>query len=812
VIVVDENKLSAVLSEFARTLNTDFSILEILGQFVERIVELLPITSAGVTLISDALTPHEIAASDESALRFERLQTELGHGPCLSAFATGRAVSVPDLRNDHLFPEFGPAAVAAGLAAVFAFPLHDGDGRFGAMDLYRDTPGALDSDDLATAQTLADVATAYLLNAQARGDARRASSELAVERSRLQSLLDTVPGGIALTDADGKYLFVNDGAAPLLDHVAGDALSAPATDPLLSALWRDGRQRVAEDLPMVRAAHGEVVRQDVIGLMGLDRSVRWLIVNATPNHDETGAVAGAVAAFQDITEMVELQRRVEASEGRLNASQRVAGVGTWERDLRSGELSWSAETFRLYGVDGSEPSTFEDGLELVHPDDRKKVRNAEAESMRTGRPLSVRHRIVRSDGAVRVMAQRAEVVLGSAGQPIKLLGTVHDVTDADAEHDRNQQMLQVESMGRLAGGLAHDLNNLLTVIGGHSGLLAIDADERRLESTKAIDQAVDRAAALMRQLLAVGRREVLQPTSIDVNRLLRTEKINLRRVLPGGIEIEYALADGLPNGFFDAAKLERVLLNIILNARDALGDQGHVKIETALRDLDDTYAATHAEVTPGRYVCITVSDDGIGMSPDVLSRALEPFYSTKPREKGTGLGLSTSAGVLSQAGGHLALRSQEGRGAVVEIFVPVTHEEASPQDEPKLWPRIPGRGTVLVAEDDDHVRELIVITLESSGYSVLAGVDGIDALAAASGYSGQIDILITDVSMPGLGGRQLAESLAETRPDMQILYISGYTEDSDVLRGIVRNDINFLAKPFSMKELLTSVHTLIGPD
>ncbi len=535
-----------------------------------------------------------------------------------------------------------------------------------------DTHDAFTPTNAAALEFIAALTSSIVVSRQSAQDAKDISSELALERRRLESLLDTVPGGIALTDIDGKYLFVNDGAAPLLSHSAGDALSTPAADLSWSALWRDGTRREPHDLPLVRAARGEVVRQDVIGLIEPRRTVRWLIVNATPSHDDDGQIVGAVAAFQDITELVELQRRAEAGEARLKASQRVAGVGSWERDYRTGELFWSEETYRLHGLDGSTPITVDAAFAMVVADDRDKVLQAVATAIRTGGPFFLRHRIVRADGQVRMLSNRGESVVDAAGRAVRLLGTVHDVTDEDAEHDRLQRAQQIESMGRLAGGLAHDLNNLLTVIGGHAGLLATGADERALESTRAIVKAVERAASLMRQLLAVGRREVLQPTSIDVNRLLESERINFRRVLPPGVIFQFALADDLPAGFFDRAKLEQVLLNMILNARDAVAGEGTVRVETSVRVLDAEYAASRVEVLPGEYVCITISDDGCGMSPAVLARALEPFYSTKPREQGSGLGLSTSAGVLSQSGGHLALTSEENTGTSVNIYIPIS--------------------------------------------------------------------------------------------------------------------------------------------
>jgi two-component system, cell cycle sensor histidine kinase and response regulator CckA len=675
-----------------------------------------------------------------------------------------------------------------------------------------DKPDGFSPINAAALEFVAALASSIVVSRQSAQDAKDISSELTVERRRLESLLDTVPGGIALTDIDGNYLFVNDGAAPLLALSAGDALSTPAADPSSAALWRDGTPREPHDLPLVRAARGEVVRQDVIGLIEPDRSVRWLLVNATPSHGDDGQIAGAVAAFQDITELVELQRRAEASEARLKASQRVAGVGSWERDYRTGELFWSDETYRLYGLDGSTPITFDAAFAMIVPEDRDKVLQAAATTIRTGGPFFVRHRVVRADGHVRMLSNRGESVVNSAGRTVRILGTVHDVTDEEAEQDRLQRAQQIESMGRLAGGLAHDLNNLLTVIGGHAGLLAIGADERALESTRAIVKAVERAASLMRQLLAVGRREVLQPTSIDVNGLLESEKINFRRVLPPGVIFQYALADDLPAGYFDQAKLEQVVLNMILNARDAVAGEGTVRVETSVRVLDAEYAASRVEVQPGQYVCITISDDGCGMTPEVLARALEPFYSTKPREQGTGLGLSTSAGVLSQSGGHLTLTSEENRGSAVNIYIPVSDVAEIPPAESKVLQRIVGRGTVLVAEDDDQVRELVVAALEASGYRVIATIDGTDAARAASEHDGVIDLLITDVSMPGSGGHELAKTVAASRPGVEVLYVSGYTENSVVLHGIVSHDINFLAKPFAVKDLLAAVHNLIDAD
>ena len=391
------------------------------------------------------------------------------------------------------------------------------------------------------------------------------------------------------------------------------------------------------------------------------------------------------------------------------------------------------------------------------------------------------------------------------------LGVGVVVTETTEMRTLEQQLLQaqkMEAVGRLAGGVAHDFNNLLTVIRSYSELLLLDlpSDDARRTEVDEIKSAADRAAALTRQLLAFSRKQVLQPRIVDINEVVTGTERMLRRLIVEEVSVSTVLAPDLGFVMADPGQLEQVLVNLAVNAADAMPGGGRLTITTANVELDATYARRHANVEPGTYVMLAVSDTGHGMSEETLASIFEPFFTTKPPGKGTGLGLSTVYGIVKQNGGHVWVYSEPGNGTTFKVYLPRAETGAVP--EAVAVPSIPearGTETILLVEDEDSVRSAVRRILEKQGYSVLEAHHGGEALRLSAEFEGPIHLVVSDLMMPEMSGREFAGRLTLTRPKTRVLFMSGYTDDEVVRRGLVEGDSAFIQKPFTLEHLARKV-------
>jgi two-component system cell cycle sensor histidine kinase/response regulator CckA len=385
---------------------------------------------------------------------------------------------------------------------------------------------------------------------------------------------------------------------------------------------------------------------------------------------------------------------------------------------------------------------------------------------------------------------------------------------ADRERLERQfyQAQKMETVGQLAGGIAHDFNNILTAIVGFGTLVAeqVSENDSASRNTAEILAAANRASALTKQLLAFGRRQVLHPTRINLNDTVQALIGMLRQLIGENIDLRIVCARDLPPIRADLSQLESALANLVINARDAMPRGGRLTIETADVTLDDDYAATHVGVRPGRYARMSVSDNGIGMSQELQARIFEPFFTTKESGKGSGLGLATVYGIVKQSGGNIWVYSEEGVGSTFKVYLPVDTSEHRPagQIEPGRGQWSKGTETVLLVEDAPMIRRLAREIMLRAGYTVIEAGDAGDALALAEKH-GHIDLLLTDLIMPGPSGVELAEQLRATRPDIRVLYMSGYTDNAIVRNGMLGASEAFLQKPFTPEELLRKLRHVI---
>jgi PAS domain S-box-containing protein len=443
---------------------------------------------------------------------------------------------------------------------------------------------------------------------------------------------------------------------------------------------------------------------------------------------------------------------------------------------------------------------------------------------------------VRKDGTVIAVLLGASAIVDRCGDIVGVVSTMRllpagaaspadvHVPQEDRERLRAQleQAQRLEGLGQLAGGVAHDFNNLLGVILNYATFVSEEIDTAAADTGgpqwTAVSQdigqilrAAERATGLTRQLLSFARREVIQPQVADLNDLLDNMASMLRRTLGTDLELVTHLAPDLSPVLVDPGQFDQVILNLAVNARDAMPDGGSLTIATGNLQVDRAYAAEWSSVLPGNYVCVTIADTGKGMPPDVVKHAFEPFYTTKNKGEGSGLGLATVYGAITQAEGHVRIQSEPGRGTTFTVLLPGTTQESTEAAQAPPTRRAPYGLTALVVEDEDALREVTRRLLTRQGYTVITAANGTEAVTAADSYQGTIDLLLTDVIMPHMLGKEAAEIIQRNRPDIRVLYMSGYAQPILASQGRLDPDVTLLDKPFTERELLDKVGALLAP-
>jgi PAS domain S-box-containing protein len=444
-------------------------------------------------------------------------------------------------------------------------------------------------------------------------------------------------------------------------------------------------------------------------------------------------------------------------------------------------------------------------FDQVHPDDRQVAEQAAKEACRRGETRTVQYRMRHKDGSWHVIESGASAILNAQKEVEKLVIVNRDVSEQRQLEEKFRQAQKMEAVGRLSGGVAHDFNNLLGVIIGYAEFLqeSLDAENGLRSSVDEILKAGKRAASLTRQLLAFSRQQVLDPKVLDLNGVVSDMDKMLRRMIGEDVELSTVLGPELGRVKADQGQVEQVLMNLAVNARDAMPDGGKLVVSTENMIMDEAFTRRYPyPVQAGPYVCLTVSDSGIGMDAETKARAFEPFFTTKEKGKGTGLGLSTVYGVVKQSGGYIDIYSAPGAGTTFKIYLPRVTEAIAADAPSGAITSFTGNETILLAEDEGSLRTLTRNTLEQCGYKVLAAKDGVDALEVSEHFDGAIDLLLTDMVMPGMSGQALAHELTRRRPDIRLAYMSGYTGQTVGSQGPIDPGSVFLLKPFT-RELLT---------
>jgi PAS domain S-box-containing protein len=546
----------------------------------------------------------------------------------------------------------------------------------------------------------------------------------------------------------------------------------------------------------------------------------WVSSNGIPVLDDRGEVVGYRGSSTDITDRKRAEEEGRLSEERYRLiSENTADV-IWLMDLNSGRYTYvSPSVQRMLGyspeeIVGQEMSfvlTAESGQYAM--DRLPQVLEAFAggdESVRT-QVHQVDH--IRKDGSIIRTEVVTTLMRDRQGRPGEVVGVTRDITERVQVEARLMQAQKLESVGRLAGGVAHDFNNLLTVINGYSDMILseLPPGDALHELVGEIRTAGERAAALSGQLLVLSRKQVVQAKEVNLNDIIAEVEKMLGRVIGEDIRLESVLSPSLGCVLADPGQLHQVLMNLAVNARDAMPDGGTLLIETTNIDLLEDFAEQQGEVQAGHYALLSVSDTGVGMTADVMSHLFEPFFTTKKAGEGTGLGLATVYGIVKQCGGSIRVYSEPGRGTNFRIYLPRIERVGETRKEP-VRERSTARGTetILVVEDQDQLRKIVIRVLQSRGYKALEAANPREALALSEGYAGPIHLLLTDVVMPGMTGPELACRLKPLRPSMEVIFMSGYSERALLDRQLMESTGAYLAKPFSPEALAIKVRETLG--
>jgi len=548
-----------------------------------------------------------------------------------------------------------------------------------------------------------------------------------------------------------------------------------------------------------------------------DGRTRWIRDTARVKC-EGGQPKRLYGVMIDVTASQEQQQR-EAHYRTLVESQNAfastfdeAPIGIAHTSLEGRWLRVNRHLCELLGYTAEElmATSF---MAITHPDDVEEDTRALSQVLagairKYRRAKRYRHK----DGHFVSAKLTAVLHRDTAGAPQYLISTIEDVTDRVWMEGQLRQGQKMEAVGRLAGGIAHDFNNLLTVIIGYSELvlLQLDAETPVRRDLEEIHHAGTSAAALTRQLLAFSRKQVLEPQTLDLNVVASRMNDLLRRLIGEDIELAMRLATPLDRVWADPGQIEQIILNLALNARDAMPQGGSLTIETANADLDADWVAQHPDASEGRHVMLVISDTGVGMDDTVQAHLFEPFFTTKERGKGTGLGLATVYGIVKQSGGSIFVYSEPEHGTTFKIFLPRTEQAGEPPDVPRTAPQsVGGTETILLVEDQPEVRAVTRNMMARHGYTVLEAANGDEALSILEKHEGEVHLLLTDVVMPTMSGRSLAEQLATGRPHLRVLYMSGYTDDTIVRHGVLEAGMAFIQKPFTLSMLLQKLRSLL---
>jgi PAS domain S-box-containing protein len=614
---------------------------------------------------------------------------------------------------------------------------------------------------------------------------KRAEESLIRERKLLATIIDNIPDHIYMKDPESRFLVANAALRNLIGVDSSEKLRGKTDFDFFPRELAE--QFMADEKGIFMAGEALINKEE--RTQGVDGMEHWTLTTKVPLKDESGALLGIVGINRDVTDFRKAQEEVRI-------------LARFPEENPSAVMRLSSDGVLLYANAASRPILEDWGCargEQVPNDHRAFALKAFA----SGASMEVE---------VACGKSRYSMVFAPVVDASYVNIYARDITE---QRNLEQQLLQSQKMdaiGRLAGGVAHDFNNVLTAIIGYSDFLQmhLGKDDPLQQEVEEIRKAGQRAASLTQQLLAFSRRQIFQVKVLDLNTIITGMQKMLRRLIDESVSIDFILDPSLGRIRADASQMEQVLLNLVINASEAMPQGGKLMIETANTELDESYARMHVSVQPGSFVRLAVSDTGTGMDEETRDHLFEPFFTTKKEGKGTGLGLSMVYGIVKQSGGAIWVYSEPGKGAAFKIYLPRVFEEAQKVSEERIA-EAPANGTetVLVVEDEEMIRQIISVTLSEYGYTALLAKDGEEAQAICASAQGPIHLLLSDVVLPGMSGRESAKRLVSKRPGMRVLYMSGYTANAIVHHGVLEPGIAFLQKPFSPATLLRKMREIL---
>lgn len=790
----EKTQFSQLTGDVGLSLNRAGALRDMLQPCAESLVRHLDIALARIWTFDEALDSLDLQASAgiDTGLDGDYARVRLGTHIIGRVAQERVAQATNDLANDERFMQRHWAA-QQGVTAFAGYPLVVEGRLVGALAVFSREPFSAEAlDGLAT-----------VANQIAAGTQRKRTEE---RLQFTQFTIDHVGTAVFWSDVVGRFFHVNEAACRLTGYSRAELLTlhvydldvniAPQAWP---SVWQEIKHRgVVPKESRLRRKDGTIFPISVHTnlLQGTDQECCCSFVQDTSERE-----AAELAQRQSDLRFRAIFNHTFEFLGLLRCDGTVLEINQPALDFRSQKLA------DVVGRPLWETSWLD-----MTPQTRGRVREAVAAAAAGG---FVRNEITVRDPqqASRTFDFSVKPVLNENGTVELLIMEARDITDQKRTEEQLRQSQKMEAVGHLAGGIAHDFNNLLTIILGYCDFLLNDIAPDGMDGNDLVHEihrAGERAAMLTRQLLAFSRRQVLEPKIISVNAIVADMEHMLQRLIGEDIQIRTVLTTEPDRILADSGQIEQVIMNLAVNARDAMPQGGELTIETSNIHLDAHYLESHTEVKPGRYLMIAVSDSGCGMDEATKARIFEPFFTTKEVGKGTGLGLATVYGIVKQSGGFVWVYSEVGQGTTFKIYLPETQadDQASSlhRNDAK---NLRGSETILLVEDDPHVLAFSRASLQAYGYTVLAAHDPHAALQVSRGHDGQIDVLLTDVVMPHLNGRRLAELLLSERPEIRVLYVSGYTDDAIVRQGVLESDVSFLQKPFSPQLLAAKLREVL---
>lgn len=735
----------------------------------------------------------------------------IANGPCSdfcgASARRGEPTIVSDIATDTRWAAYRDLALSLGLRSCWSIPIVPKDGKLlGTFVMYYREPRSPSPRDLQLIERASHLAAIAI-------DRAHAEEALKEAEDKYRSIVENAVEGFFQTTVEGGYLSVNPALARMYGYETPEQLMAAVGDighqVYVDPNRRTEFKRLMEEQGVVREFEYQVYRKNGGKI--------WLSENARAVRNAIGAVVYYEGTVQDMTDRKRALEALAESEERFRTLFDDAPVAYHEIDSQGIVRRVNRAECHLLGYQPSE-ILGKYVWEFVAEEERATSREAVRRKVKGELPLAPFHReFARADGTRIIVEIHENLIRDANGAIVGLRSALFDITEQKQLEEQLRQALKMEAVGRLAGGIAHDFNNLLMVIKGHTDLTLkrLAPGEPLGKSIKEIDKAAERAAALTRQLLAFSRMQLLQPKILDLNVIVAETSKMLSRLIGANIELVVRLGASLQGIKADQSQVEQVILNLVVNARDAMPDGGRLILETANVTLDEAYGRRHTGVRPGKYVMLAVSDNGIGMDTETQAHVFEPFFTTKGVGKGTGLGLATVYGVVKQSGGWIWVYSQIEKGTTFKIYLPQVEQEEgieSSQPHAAVTASPPGSETILLVEDQESIRELLREFLESRGYRVLEAQNGTDALQIIETLQHPIDLLLTDVVMPKMSGPELSRRLTTLLPRLRVLYISGYAEHSPANEEIAQGNAICLQKPFALDALERKVRSLLDAE